>query len=468
MNRKIQNWFLANYVLMFILSIMVIGSTLLLLSFANYMVGETLVKNHYTAASLMRDDYRQIETAEVIANGGGVQVINRDYEVVLSAGLDAIGKERLSVQEFTDFLTANRAVGTPFSHSIEYDPDGGFWLVVTFPTSIRIDFAVVRNREFGSVDTESVMTVIVSVVLFSLLLLAISTVIYSRLSSFGVIRPLQELSRSAQRLRDGDYSARVDLKLQNEFAQLQETFNDMAERIEQEIALRKQSEENRKRLVLDISHDLKNPLAVVMGYAEYCRQNPDLNQADRDSYLATIYENSVRANRLITGLFELSKVESAGFVLDQARVDICEYLREEMGAAIPIFERAGFAYDFDIPDREIYVLIDRIQMSRVFQNLVDNALRYNPKGTMVTLKLIELDSQVTISLKDDGAGIHPELAKDIFQPFVRADEARNSQTGGTGLGLAIAERIIAAHGGKIDLITDLGSGCEFVISLPTI
>jgi len=100
----------------------------------------------------------------------------------------------------------------------------------------------------------------------------------------------------------------------------------MAEKIEHEISLRKQSEENRKRLMLDISHDLKNPLASILGYAELCRSKPEMAKEDRDACLNIICTNSVRANDLITDLFELSKMESSEFILNKTKVDVCEYV----------------------------------------------------------------------------------------------------------------------------------------------
>lgn len=466
--KKIANQFFANYVLMFIISLILAFFAFLLLDFADHVISDTLVNNNYTAESLMEDDHTRIDPAPVIKNGGGVQVINRDYEVVFSAGINTFRKDKLSTQEFTDFLMAAKSKGIPYSYSIKYHEQGQFWLVVTFPTSIRIDFAVVHNHDYESVDKQKVAGVLLALVLFYLLLLAISTVIYSKISSLGIVSPLRKLSKSARRLKEGDYAARVDLNLKNEFAELQDTFNAMAEQVEREISLRKQSEENRKQLVLDISHDLKNPLASIVGYAEVCLNKPDLTPREKDAYLKIIYDNGVRANKLISGLFELSKMDSSDFLLKKTRIDICEYLREEMGKALPVLDNAGFIYDFAIPEREIFVMLDPEQMARVFQNLVANSVQYNSSGTVVMVQLWEEDSEVIIIFKDNGIGISEEIAEMIFKPFVRADLARNSGTGGTGLGLAIVEKIIAAHGGSIKLKTGINRGCEFIIRLPKI
>lgn len=468
MKGKIANQFLKNYILMFVISIVITLFAFLLMDFASHVISTTLVKNNYSAQSIMQDDYSAIDTAPVIQSGGGVQVVDASYQVVFSAGLNTIQKDKLTTEEFTDFLINSKNIGNQYSYSVKYNAKGQFWLIVTFPTSIRIDFAIVHNKDFASADLQNVTGVIVAVVLFYLLLLAVSTVIYSKITSIGIINPLRKLLNSTKRLQDGDYSARVDLDLKNEFAELQDTFNAMAGQIEREITLRKRSEENRKKLVLDISHDLKNPLASIMGYAELCRGKEELSQQEREAYLKIICKNSIRANHLITSLFELSKMESSEFTILKTKADVCEYVREKMGESVPILDEAGFTYEFNIPEDEIFAMLDKGQMDRVFQNLVANTLWYNPKGTKVTSSVQKQDDEIVIIFKDDGIGIPAEMAKDIFLPFVRVDTARNSQTGGKGLGLAIVQKIILAHGGNISLKTELNEGCEFTIRLPQI
>jgi signal transduction histidine kinase len=453
---------------MFIISTTIAIFAFMLLSFAGDVTTKNLVKNKHTAHSLMKDDYRLIDATKVTENNGGVQVINSDYEVVYSVGLNTFEKDKFTVAEFTDFLIKSKSTGIKYSYSIDYNSKGKFWLIVTFPTSIRIDLDIAYNKDYKSVDKQGVVNVIVSVALFYLCLLTISTVIYSKLTSISVINPLKKLCKSAQKLKEGDYSSRVNLNLKNEFGELENIFNEMAKQIEKEISLKNQSEENRKKLILDISHDLKNPLTSIMGYAEYCYDKPDITKEEQSNYVNVIYENSLRANELIANLFELSKLESSQYMIHKTRVDLCEYLRKIISSFINTFDHSGFSYDFYIPEEEIFTEIDTDQMDRVFQNLVSNTVTYNPKGTNVMISLSERENQLEIIFKDDGIGIPAEDAITIFQPFERVDRTRNSQTGGTGLGLAIVDKIIKSHNGSISLITDLNEGCEFIINIPKI
>jgi len=243
---------------------------------------------------------------------------------------------------------------------------------------------------------------------------------------------------------------------------LQSTFNDMAARIEREIALRKKSEEDRRRLILDISHDLKNPLSSIQGYAELLCQKSEPPEP------RAIHQNSQRANRLLNELFELSKIDSPDFALKLNRVDICEALRRICGELVPQLESACFEYDFNIPEESYFVMLDTGHFSRIIQNLTDNAVRYNPQGTTISVSVKVHNKTAVIDFSDDGVGIPGHLTQDIFKPFVRADDSRNSETGGSGLGLSIAKKIAQAHGGDLTLREDGSKGCAFRITIPII
>lgn len=465
MKKKLSNQFLSNYLVVFILTI---ASTILaffLLSIASGLISEALAKNRYPASSIMQDDYTKINALPVTQNGGGVQIVDDEYRVVYTSGIDKLGKSQLSIEEWTDFLVQSKSISSPYHYDILYNPRSGFWLVVTFPTSIRIDFSILSNKEAAIGDFVLTIVVITSVFIVYTLLLSIITFIYSRITAAGITRPLKKLCDGTRLLREGDYSVRVDLHLKNEFAELQDTFNDMAARIEHEMALRKKSENDRRRLILDISHDLKNPLSSVSGYAELCIKKPEMSKEEQSEYLQVIYNNSQRANILLNELFELSKLDSPDFALKLVKTDLCEYLRQICGDLLPSMERAGFVYEFDIPEKSIYTMLDKERFDRILQNLVDNAVRYNKTGTKIKVSLFIDESDAVILFEDDGCGIPKNLSEDIFKPFVRTDNSVSSESGGSGLGLSIAKKIALAHGGDLTLLTDIDQGCTFKIIL---
>ena len=262
-------------------------------------------------------------------------------------------------------------------------------------------------------------------------------------------------------MREGDYSARVDLHLKNEFKDLQDTFNEMAARIEEEITLRKLAEENRRRLILDISHDLKNPLTSIGGYAEVLKDKYDIPE------LQAIYQNSRRASFMLNELFELSQIDSPDFTLKKVKTELCETMRLIIGEIIPQLESAEFAYEFDIPDSDIFVLLNPGQFKRVIHNLIDNAIRYNPKGTLISINLSINEENAEIRVADNGVGIPLNLTKELFTPFVHRNTAEDSNRFGSGLGLSIAKKIVQAHGGDL-VLEPTERGTSFLITVPQI
>lgn len=466
MSKKLSNQFLINFLVIFLLTILATILAFALLSFASGFISGSLVKNQYPASAIIQEDYRQIDASGVVQSGGGVQVVDKEYRVIYSRGLDTIGKEKLSAGEFTKFLTESKS--RPYHYDILYQPEGEFWLIVTFPTSIRMDFSLVYNKEASTSDFIRAGWAIALVSLTYILIIALFAFIYSRITAAGITVPLRKLCDGTKLLREGDYSARVDLRLKNEFAELQTTFNDMAARIEHEISLRKKSEEDRRRLILDISHDLKNPMSSIQGYAELLMKKSDLSERERNEHLEVILNNSKRANHLLTELFELSQMDSPEFSLKLMKTDICEYIRQICGELVPQLERARFVYEFDILEENVFVLLDTERFARIIQNLADNAIRYNQPGTKVTVSLMVQNNQVVIDFGDDGIGIPTHLADHIFKPFVRADDSRNYKTGGSGLGLSIAKRIAEAHGGDLILCSCGNKGSIFMITIPTI
>lgn len=460
MKSKISNQFFAHFWMIFLITILATIFTFILLSIASSIISNSLVKNRYTASSIIKEDYHEIDSSLIVNNGGGVQVVDKNYNVVYSAGLDTINKDKFTIEEFTTFLTESKS--KEYHYDILYEPNGEFWLIVTFPTSIRLDFKLIYNKDALSSDITYAGGAFAIVLIIYLLIIALFSFIYSRITALKITVPLKKLCAGTSLLREGDYSARVELNLKNEFAELQDTFNDMAVRIEHEIKLRKKLEEDRKRLILDISHDLKSPLASIQGYAELLSQKLDLNE------LKIIHQNSQRANRLLNELFELSKLDSPDFSLKLDKVDICEILRQICGEIIPQLESANFKYEFDIPEDPIYAMIDVNHFRRIIQNLTDNSIRYNPKDTTISIILTTNDNNIIIKFCDNGIGIPKSLAEDIFKPFVRSDNSRNSRTGGSGLGLSIAKKIAIAHGGNLILCDNDNKGSIFEITIPKI
>lgn len=213
---------------------------------------------------------------------------------------------------------------------------------------------------------------------------------------------------------------------------------------------RKQMEEYDRRrnlLLSDVAHDLKTPMTTVAGYAKALLEKTDF---PRQEYLETMYQKTMEMSGLINLLFEYVKLDSEGYQLKRTREDIWELLRESVAGLYMEFEKKEMEVLPEFPEGELWMPIDRLQFQRVICNLLNNAIRHNPKGTQVLIKGEQEETKVIIQVCDTGKRIPEGTAKYIFDPFVSGDESRKRK-GGSGLGLSIAYKVIEMHGGSLRL-----------------
>lgn len=213
---------------------------------------------------------------------------------------------------------------------------------------------------------------------------------------------------------------------------------------------REEYERRRNLMLSDIAHDLRTPITTVAGYAQALDEDLIADERKSEIYSA-IRAKSARMSDLIDLLFDYVKLDSEGFELNREPVDMCELVRECAAFSYQDMEDAGMEPDIDIPDDPVTVSADRLQMSRVFNNLITNAIRYNRSGTKIGIYLTYDSDRMHIMICDKGELIDAAKAEHLFEPFVRGDEARKT-TGGSGLGLSIAHKIISMHGYRIRLI----------------
>ena len=286
-------------------------------------------------------------------------------------------------------------------------------------------------------------------------------------TSNNFIMPIRKMIKGVTEIANGNYNIRLGNNSINEFIELSQGFNKMAETIQKEQNEKRKLEKVREDLILDISHDLKNPLSSILGYSETLLQDSNISEDERNKYLNIINQNSYRANKLINDLFEFSLYENCNYKLDLKKTDICELLRRIIASYIHEFEYKGFEYEFDILEEECYVMIDELKFSRAINNILDNKVKYNSRGNKIFIKTYVKNDNFYIILGDDGNTIPEELKEKVFNPFVRADKSRNSKTGGTGLGLSITKKIINKHNGDIKIIAS-DCGTNFEINIPIV
>ena len=274
--------------------------------------------------------------------------------------------------------------------------------------------------------------------------------------SRGLTAPVARLTAAARRIAGGDLSQRVPETGSAEMAVLGQAFNQMATDLEK-------AEELRRNLVADLAHELRTPLSVIQGNlrAILDRVYP-LEQAE----IAVLYEKAMLLNRLVDDLRELALAEVGQLRLERRPVAPADLVNRATDAARAQATARGVALQADLPEHLPPLDVDSQRIEQVLSNLLNNALIHTPAGGEIVVTARLKGSEVVVSVRDTGEGISPERLPHVFERFYRADRLRARVTGGTGLGLAIAKQLVEAHGGRIEVESEVGRGTQFTFTLP--
>jgi signal transduction histidine kinase len=239
-------------------------------------------------------------------------------------------------------------------------------------------------------------------------------------------------------LAEGNLDQQVPVTSQDELGQLTTTFNQMSEDLVH-------ADQQRKRLTADITHDLSTPLQVISGYMEMLEDGSVQLTPQRIEIIKTEIEH---LRRLVGDLSTLTQVEAGGLDIQLQPIEAGLLLEKVYNSYQPITEQRGVHLMIEAADGIPLIRVDEGRMLQVLKNLVENALRYTPRGGEIRLAAV-LDRVVKISVNDNGSGIEPEDLPYVFERFYRADKSRGGNSGKMGLGLAICKALVNAQGGTI-------------------
>ncbi|MCX7888189.1 MAG: ATP-binding protein [Rhodobacteraceae bacterium] len=233
------------------------------------------------------------------------------------------------------------------------------------------------------------------------------------------------------------------------------------------------AEEIRRDFVANVSHELRTPLTAVLGLIETLRSAARNDPAARDRFLAVMEREAQRMIRLVSDLLSLSRVEAEERIRPSDPVDLCAVIGSVTTTMRGQAEAAGVALLTEGTGTPVIVPGDADQLQQVFQNLVENALRYAAGGREVRLAIERLAHEpvirgpaVAVSVSDRGEGIDPIHLPRLTERFYRADAHRSREKGGTGLGLAIVKHIVNRHRGRLRIESEAGKGSRFTVILP--
>jgi len=314
----------------------------------------------------------------------------------------------------------------------------------------------------------------------ALLLAAVVAGLAAVLLTAGISRrilgPVSTLTAAARRMERGDLSQRVEVQSNDEIGELARAFNAMADGLTR-------LEDLRRSMVSDVAHELRTPLSNIQGYLEALL---DGVVEPKREVIDSLHEEAMLLNRLVDDLQELALAEAGQLKLERRPVAPADLVNKATEAARAQAAAKGITLQVDLPVDLPLVEADPQRIEQVLGNLLSNALTHTPSGGEVVVaarrcpepcpergtpsrrRVVEgaKESEVELSVSDTGEGILPEHLPYIFERFYRADKSRSRATGGTGLGLAIARQLVEAHGGRIEVESEVGQGTVFTFTLP--
>jgi signal transduction histidine kinase len=332
-------------------------------------------------------------------------------------------------------------------------------LYVAVPLDVNKTRWVVRTAlSLSSINhllSELFNKLLLLLVVLLLIIFGVGVYVYRKINP-----PLEEIRLGAGRFAHGRFAAKLPDYQVREIAELASALNQMATQLD--------SLENlRREFVANVSHELKTPVTSIQGFAETLLEGAKDNPEDLDRFLRIIARQSGRLADIIDDLLTLSRLESAPLdeLLAIDRYVLCDILESCREACRSRAEEKDITIILDC-SAAVEVIADRSLLTQAVINLIENAVKYSPEHTTVTVSGSRDGQRVRITVADQGPGIPEHHVPRLFERFYRADKARSRRLGGTGLGLAIVKHIAGVHKGEVNVETRIGEGSTFIILLP--
>lgn len=270
--------------------------------------------------------------------------------------------------------------------------------------------------------------------------------------------PIRRITGTAKQIRDGDLSARTNMRGDDEIDQLGETFDEMATSLEKDL-------KHERRLTSDVAHELRTPLMAMLATVEAMQDG--VYPTDNE-HLETVASETRRLTRLVQQMLDLSRMENHTAPMNIEAVDMVELVRGIVNAQEPLFHERDLRLRFadETQGKMPFIKVDPDMITQCVINLMSNAMRYTPEGGWVIVTVGLDRKHLTISVSDTGIGIAKEDLSRIFGRFWRADASRAREAGGLGVGLAVTKQIVERHHGFISVESELEKGTTFTIHLP--
>lgn len=280
----------------------------------------------------------------------------------------------------------------------------------------------------------------------------------------NVVKYIREINIGIRQIAEGDLSAQIEVRGNDELTYIATNLNDMTEKLERLMDREREAERTKNELITSVAHDLRTPLTSILGYMEFLSRGQGLSEESRDKYINIVYLKAKRLQKLIEDLFSFTKLNYGKIAMKVGKVDIVMLLDQLLEEFYPSFTDKNLEYEFCCEESSVLIDADGNLIARLFDNLINNAIKYGAEGKLIRVELVRDHEQVVIRVINYGYVIPQEDLNKIFNKFYRVEQSRSENTGGTGLGLAIVKNVVDMHHGKITVKSGL-DGTVFEVRL---
>ncbi|MGN0321687.1 MAG: sensor histidine kinase [Oliverpabstia sp.] len=276
---------------------------------------------------------------------------------------------------------------------------------------------------------------------------------------------IRKLANGMKNIAQGDFETEIPVQAMDEFGQIAVYMNQMQETVREIMERERVAERTKNDLITNVAHDLRTPLTSIIGYIGWVKDQPSMDANIRQKYLEIAWRKALHLEQMTNELFGFVKLEHREMTLHMSRIDLRQLLEQLLDEEYPGFEKAGLRAEFICREDSVFLVGDGNLLARLFENLLNNAVKYGKDGKLIRLEL-ELRNQMAVTRVINYGYVIPESElSNVFRKFYRVEQSRSQDTGGTGLGLAIVEQIVQLHSGSITVKSDL-QGTVFEVVLP--
>ena len=358
----------------------------------------------------------------------------------------------------------NRRFHTRVIANIFYSAVVTVLIEIFLVTNVSLVASYMRSTQKDNVFVEMLTSFDVVVILIYVVFgIGIFTVTFLLLQEKSM-RYISRISDAMQSISQGDLNITVDIEGDDEFSVMAASLNKMVEDLRGLMDKEREAERTKNELITNIAHDLRTPLTSIIGYLELLSGETKLDPEVQKKYIGIAYVKTKRLEKLIEDLFGFTKLNYGKISMHVAKVDVVKLLSQLLEEFYPSFVDKNLSYELQSNVPAQMISADGNLLARLFDNLINNAIKYGADGKRILVKVHGSEELVTIQVINYGYVIPEEELPLIFNKFYRVEQSRSTNTGGTGLGLAIAKNIVDMHGGTIHVTSDL-SGTVFTIKL---